>query len=66
MAKSFYGWLPMWFNTKLKKEKQPSRYDKKFQLFFEKMARKMPQITFFPRFSGRNVNQKEIFHGSSY
>jgi hypothetical protein len=32
---------------KIEKEKQPSKYDKKFQLFLEKMARKMPQITLF-------------------
>jgi hypothetical protein len=36
---------------KIEKEKQRSRYDKNFQLFLEKMARKMPQITlFFPLF----------------
>ncbi len=51
---------------KIEKEKWQSRYHKKLQFFFDKMARKMPQITFFPPFSGRNINQNKILHGSSY
>jgi hypothetical protein len=65
MAKSFYGWLPMWFNTNLKKKNNDLDMTKNFNFFF-KMARKMSQITFFPPFSGRNINQKKMLHGSSY
>jgi hypothetical protein len=66
MAKSFNGWLPMWFNTKLKNENNNLNTTIFFQLFLEKMAKKMPQITLFSPLSGRNINQNKMLHGSSY